>query len=456
MNKYLASVLFLALAVTSACTSKGDDDDSTGPNTTTNGGAGTNGMTNGGTGGSSTGGGSGGSGSSSGGGEDAMCHNEGEANATCSPKVPPFTGACAPAGECCHRSSNKAALDKLGPDDDGVIEYRLNYVDITNHPLTVGTPDLVRTAKQRADVCAGEQCLLWRFTAPRKGGQFVAGPGKVEIGIGAYNCDGTYSFYGPNAAPDRSSEIGESDPGRWQSVEVPADFDPAKTDVERFHIPWSTNRNREVARSIFLWPQDFTLDWELASSGFTITEFHWDDAAFDCVGKRDGTANWSTVNGFVSYSPIKGNDKDISNQTAETYCALLAFGILPDSMKDTACTIDRCMPGTDGCIWKKLPDSLCPEDDSERAIFGCHLGDPANLNAEMGYPATVNCTPDKPTEPLDTDKGATSEGQCCDPLAKSTTLPACNAYRTTGVFVAGAAEITDKPIDGLAKNCFAK
>ena len=77
-------------------------------------------------------------------------------------------------------------------------------------------------------MCAGEQCLLWRFTAPRKGGEFVAGAGEVEIGIGAYNCDGTYSFYGPNAAPDRSAEIGESDPGRWQSVTVPADVDPSQ------------------------------------------------------------------------------------------------------------------------------------------------------------------------------------------------------------------------------------
>ena len=455
MNRYFASALVLALALGSACSSKSGDDDDSG-NTTTNGGAGKPG---GGSGGSSTGGGSGGSsggsGNMSGGGSDAMCHNQGDANTTCSPKVPPFSGECAPSGECCHRSSNIAAIDALGPDDDAVIEYRLNFVDITNPPLTIGTPDLVRTAKQRAEVCAGEQCLLWRFTQPRKNKEFIKGPGKVEIGIGAYNCDGTYSFYGPNAAPDRTKEIGESDPGRWQSVEVPAEVDPSKNNVDRFHIPWATNRNREVARSIFLWPMDFTLDWELASSGFTITDFNWDEQALDCVGKRDGF-NWSTVNGFVSYSPIKGNDKDISNQTAETYCALLAFGILPDDMKDTACTIDRCMPGSDGCMWKKLPDSLCPEDDTERGIFGCHLGDEANLNAEMGYPDKINCTADKPTEPLDTDKGATSEGQCCDPLAKSTTLPACNAYRTLGVFVAAAAEITDKPIDGLAKNCFAK
>ena len=432
MNRYLASVLLVALAASGACSS-GDD-----------------------TGASSTG--SGGNASGSGGsdaGSALECNNQGAANASCSPKVPPFSGDCAPAGECCHRSSNIAKVDALGPDAPAVIEYRLNYVDITNHPQTVGTPDLVRTAKQRADVCAGEQCLLWRFTAPRSGGEFVAGPGEVEIGIGAYNCDGTYSFYGPHAAPDRSTEIGESDPGRWQAVKVPADVDPSKQGIDRYHIPWATNKNREIARSVFLWPQDFTLDWELASSGFEITEFDTSDTGLDCMGARDGF-NWSTVNGFVSYSPLKGNDRDISNQTAETYCALLAFGVLPDDMKDTSCTTTpRCVPGSDGCIWKKLPDSLCPDNDDERAMFGCHLGDQDNINAEMGYPTTIKCTPDKPTTQLDPDKGADSEGQCCDPLGKSSTLPACNAYRVVGTFVAAAAEITDEPIDKLPPNCFA-
>jgi hypothetical protein len=450
MNRYLASALLvLALGAGNACSSSDDDD----TDSSANAGSGTSGTS----GGSGSGGGSSATGSGGKGGDaELMCNNKGDANSNCSPKVPPFSGECAPAGECCHRSSNLAKIDKLGPDESAQIEYRLNYVDITNHPLTVGTPDLVRTAKQRADVCAGEQCLLWRFTAPRKGGEFVAGAGKAEIGIGAYNCDGTYSFYGPKAAPDRTKEIGESDPGRWQSVSVPVDVDPSKEGTERYHIPWATNRNREIARSIFLWPQDFTLDWELASSGFKITQLDTSEAGLDCNGTRDGF-NWGTVAGFESYSPLKGNDKDISNQTSETYCSLLAFGILPDNMKDTDCLkTERCMPGAAGCLWKKLPDSLCPEDDAERAIFGCHLGDPANVNGEMGYPTSITCMQEKPTTPLDPDKGATSDGQCCDPLGKSTTLPACNAYRTVGVFVAASAEITDAPIDKLAPNCFAK
>jgi hypothetical protein len=111
------------------------------------------------------------------------------------------------------------------------------------------------------------------------------------------------------------------------------------------------------------------------------------------------------------------------------------------------------MPGTDGCLWVKLPDSLCPSNEAERTLFGCHLGAEGNPNGEDGYPSQLNCTQDAPAAPLDPDMGATSEGQCCDPLGQSSTLPACNAYRTVGTFVAAAAEITDDPRDDLPPVC---
>jgi hypothetical protein len=156
----------------------------------------------------------------------------------------------------------------------------------------------------------------------------------------------------------------------------------------------------------------------------------------------------------VSYSLMDGNDTDISNLISQTYCSLLAFGLLGEGLKDTKCLeTERCMPGTANCPWLKLPDSLCPTDEAERALFGCHLGAEGNPNAEDGYPATLSCDQAAPTAPLDPDNGATSEGQCCDPLGASQTLPPCNAYRTIGVFVAAAAEITDDPRSDLPPVC---
>ncbi len=449
MNRYFGFALLLASSASGACTST-EDPPGNGVGTS---GAPAIGNGAGGSGSAASGAGNGSAGS----GEPNACVNSGETNFDCPFNLPPIMGSCAPAGTCCHRASNTAKLAALGPDDPMVLEYRLNYVDIYNHPLSIGLPDLMRTANQRADVCAGEQCLLWRFTGPRQGGELVAGAGEVEIGIGAYNCDGTYSFYGPTAASDRTAEIGESDPGRWQAVKVPAQVDPAKQGKERFHIPWATQKNRELARSLFLFPADNTLDWELASSGFDITEFDTSEAGQDCMGARAGFG-WTTVAGFVAYSPIKGNDKDISNQINQTYCALLGFGLLPEGMKDKSCDTARCLPdggtlGDGGCDWIKVPDSLCPETADQRALFGCHLGAEGNPNGETDYPAALNCTPEPPTAPLDPDMGATSVGQCCDPLGQSTALPACNAYRTVGKFVAAAGEITDEPRNSLPPVC---
>ena len=440
------ALLILSTGAGVGCSSGGDDGDDT-----PSGGAGTGSAsmpsTTGGSGSGNT------AGSTAGGGSQFECVNKDEINLDCPFNLPPISGSCAPAGSCCHRASNTAKIAKLGPDDPAELEYRLNFVDVTNHPMSIGNPVLVMGAAARADICSGEQCLLWRFTVPRKGGQWVPGAGEAEIGIGGYNCDGTYSFYGPKAAPDRSKEIGQSDPGRWQAVKVPSVVDPTKDGIARYKIPFATNKNREVARSIFLWPADNTIDWELASSGFEITELDTSETGQDCIGAREGFG-WSTKGGFVAYSPLAGNEKDISNLISQSYCSLLSFGLLPEGKKQTDClTTVRCMPGSAGCPWIKLPDSLCPADDAERANFGCHLGAEGNPNNEMGYPTTLKCTPDKPTAPLDPDMGATSDGQCCDPLGMSATLPACNAYRTTGVFVAAAAEITKDPRNELPPVC---
>lgn len=451
MDKYFALALLLALSTSTACGGSGDDDGTAGDGA----GLGTSG-----TGGSAPAGGSGGSSAgmsgsgagASGQASEFSCVNSGDINYDCPFQLPPTRGTCAPQGECCHRASNAARIAALGPNDPAELEYRLNFVDITNHPQTIGNPVLVSGAAARADICSGEQCLLWRFKAPRANDEFVAGDGEVEIGIGAYNCDGTYSFYGPNAAPNRP-EVDGTEPGRWQAVKVPATVDPEKQGIERYHIPFATNRNREIARSIFLWPADNTIDWELASSGFEITEFDSSETGYDCQGIRDMTT-WSTVNGFESYSVMEGNDEDISNLISQTYCSLLAFGLLGEGLKDTKCLDEvRCMPGTADCPWLKLPDSLCPKDEGERALFGCHLGAEGNPNGEDGYPATLTCTPDAPTAALDPDMGATSKGQCCDPLGQSATLPACNAYRTVGVFAAAAADITDAPRNDLPPVC---
>jgi hypothetical protein len=110
--------------------------------------------------------------------------------------------------------------------------------------------------------------------------------------------------------------------------------------------------------------------------------------------------------------------------------------------------------GDGGCDWEKLPDSLCPTTDADKALWGCHLGDENNVNQEPGYPdaATINCTQEAPTAVADPDSGG-SAGQCCDPMGEDPNLPACNAYRLIQDFVAAAAEITDDEKDMVQQDC---
>ena len=73
------------------------------------------------------------------------------------------------------------------------------------------------------------------------------------------------------------------------------------------------------------------------------------------------------------------NDADVSQLTNQTYCSLLAFGLLPEGMKNLKCSdVERCMPGEGDCKWLKLPDALCPADATQADLFGCHLGAEGN------------------------------------------------------------------------------
>jgi len=218
-------------------------------------------------------------------------------------------------------------------------------------------------------------------------------------------------------------------------------------------VPWATNDNRAIAYAPYMFPNMWDLEWEIATQGFDIETIDTEGDGRDCMGSREGK-EWKPSGTFRIFSPMKENDVEpISAALGNTLCTLTGFGlVLPGT---AGCfTTERCEPDTDGCAWKKLPDSLCPETADEQSKWGCHIGsvdNPGDDDYPDGYP--TNCTQDAPTEVLDPDNGATSEGQCCDPLGQSTTLPACNAWLLRQDYVAAAAEITDEPSNELPAAC---
>jgi len=437
MRRHGWVIALTAICILAACESDDDGDGGTSGAAGAAGAAGSAGMAGAGAGGT-------------GGGEDmcnpepVACQNTGETVESCPDSVGPFEGECAPKGACCHRASNAAKAAQLPcPDSPLTLEYRVSSAAPNNHPLSTGLGVLKMAAAERARSCAGDQCLLWRFTDPRAGGVEVAGPGKSSSAIGRYNCDGTFSYYNDTVAPARPDQ-GFTNPARWNVVEATTMVDPAIAGVGRRKVEWATHPHRFVTTSPFFLPGTDTIDWEVATSGFEILEFDNSEAGRDCQGTWNGSA-WETPGRYQTFAPLKDNNADIIDVISQNFCQLLSFSVLEVEDRGTDCLeTPRCMPGTEGCKYIKLPDSLCPEDDAQRDLFRCHLGAQGNVNMETDYPADLNCTMEAPTAPLNPDVDPNvSKGQCCDPLGAGTNgLPACNAFRIINEFAAAAGEIT--------------
>jgi hypothetical protein len=389
--------------------------------------------------------------------KDDVCINAGEPNFDCATADVngPFDGACAPKGDSCHRSSNRAKECMLGADEPIAMEFRVAQSLTDNMPHSSGIMALRDSAANRSKTCSSEQCLLMRMTVPREGGERVSGEGTTEIAVGRYNCDGTFSFYSDSAAPDREAE-GRTGANRWAVREADAMIDVTKEGRDQSTIT-GMNPNRRASCNAFYLDATSDIDWELCTLGFDILEIDTSVEARDGFGSFDG-ANWTRPGKYEVYAPISLNDQDIINPLGITFCQLMAFGPLPpDFRADTTCgETERCLPldpvptaqEDRTCPYVKLPDSLCPEED-EAEMFGCHLGARGNVNNEEGYPEELDCTMDAPTEALP-DK----QGQCCDPLGQDTDgLPACNAFRIVNTFAASAIEITDEPSDELQPVC---
>lgn len=356
--------------------------------------------------------------------------------------VGPTEGPFALKGDCCYRTSNKARIDESA--EQRTLEYRMPYFMLVNHQKTIDPIVIGPTTIERFD--NEEQNLLVRFVLPQKDGKVSKGKGKIKIGPGRYNCDGTYSFYSNKAAP---SEGGDAD--RWFVPEVELDItDPEASDRTLVTAPFKTSLATQNRVSFLPYlTTSFELDWEGSSQGFDFLEIPISEDNYDCIGSRK-SSKWSPAGKTVAYGRLDLNDRDKIDVLGITFCQLMAFGARTDA--PSCQTTQRCKPGEQGCSWQRLPDSLCPVSDEDKASWGCHLGNGDNPDNEA---IKLNCTKEPPKD-IDPDKG-TSEGQCCDPLAREDSgLPACNAWAQINEFVAASVEITDKLSDKLQESCHGK
>jgi hypothetical protein len=371
---------------------------------------------------------------------EACLGSDEEIDYSCPQSVGPFEGSCAPKSRCCRRSSNLGETAYLGPDDSQAFEYRFSQALVINHPLSMSLPVLQMSAAERARYCGGDQCRLMRLTRPRRNAQLVNDIGWMEVGIGRYNCDGTYSFYDYNVAPVREQEnLFSSD--RWETRSIDTVFDPFAPGVDGIVPNWVNDPNQYLSCIPYFLPGTQTIDWEECSAGFELLQLDSDDSELsaECIGTWNG-ANWYMPGRYQTFVPLAENSTDIIDSITQSYCQLLSFSVLEPEDRDIDClATPRCYPGNPGCKYVKLPDSLCPVDEQERSLFHCHLGALDNPNNESDYPSALPCTYEAPG-------GLTEDGgQCCDPLGVgSDGLPPCNAFRMLYEFAASAVEITSE------------
>jgi hypothetical protein len=357
--------------------------------------------------------------------------------------VGPNEGPFAMKGACCYRTSNKARIDEEAA--QRTLEFRLPYFMLINHKKTIDPALFGATTIERFE--NEEQNLLLRFVLPQEDGEVAKGQGKLKIGPGRYNCDGTYSFYSDKAAPSDSGSV-----DRWFVPEIDLEItNPEAKDRSLVTAPFKQSlavSNRTSSLPYLAAAPTFALDWEGKSQGFDFLELPISEENYDCVGERDG-AKWKPGGKSLAFARLDQNDDSTIDLLGISFCRLMAFGARPDA---PSCDSERCMPGEPDCKWQRLPDSLCPVTDDEKAKWGCHLGYGDNPDNQ---PIELNCSQDPPAD-IDPDKG-TPEGQCCDPLGREDSgLPACNAWAQINELVAASVEITDKLADEIQQSCHGK
>ena len=318
--------------------------------------------------------------------------------------VGPNEGPFALKGACCYRTSNKARLDPEAA--TRTLEFRLPYFMLINHRMTIDPVLLGPTTIERFE--NEEQNLLIRFVLPQKDGVLVKGKGKLKIGPGRYNCNGTYSFYGDDAAPSDSGK-----PDRWFVPEIELEItNPEAKDRSLVSAPFKSAlsvSNRASYLPYLAAAPSYALDWEGQSQGFNFLDLPIGEDNYDCVGSRDGSL-WKPGGKSVAFARADLNEGSTIDLLGINFCQLMAFGARADA---PSCSTPRCMPGQPDCQWRRLPDSLCPVSDEDKAKWGCHLGYGQNPD---NAPIELNCSADPPGD-IDPDKG-TTQGQCCDPLGE--------------------------------------
>jgi len=345
----------------------------------------------------------------------------------------------APKGNCC----NTVDIQRYEASLPEGATYDLEYVLMVNLPSSnLNTMhDMVRESIRDTQEQGGDVTLTRVKNVPRtadikkdENGNPIPVRVTLEMGnAGKLNCDGTYSFYGPNAAPDPIHEGPPKDPSRWQKRTVQVDYYGFEADYN-FSIPILDTRTSEGVAWIPRWMpggegEKAKLDYEQPVA-FVAPHLDNSQRLWGCQGTISSSGNWETVGDAWAFVPVKEaslvSPSILKLLSGQTVCGLFAMGIGGGDCAD--------IPQAE---WTIKPSVYCNAD------WYCWIGDPNDeFYSEfwnLFFVGEYGCDP---------NGGAYT---CCDPAATSTELPACNAFISMGAVVQAAVEITDEEINDPAE-----
>ncbi len=335
-----------------------------------------------------------------------------------------------PKGNCCNTVDVKRMEDVMAPGET----YDLEMAFLSNLPLANPnlTNPLVRDVGLKGKQDVGGDLILIRIQdVPRtedhptdSDGNPEGIPLTMQMGAGKVNCDGTFSFYGPDSAPPPvHPEAGTpDDPGRWTPTTVPVTFYGPQGEYL-----YTVDEEQAAALGLKWGPRWLNngvgIDYELPE------RFHFMrasndalDSHYSCLGERTVDEEWNPVGvfwAFIPVEPIRHITTDVL--LGQTICGLFAQGAL-----SADCDIAQ-------SEWPSQPPAYCDE-----ATGYCWMGDSGDEYYDDFW-ADVYAEEDG------CDETGAGDRPCCDPAGEDSNLPACNAFPYIGGVVLAAVDITDEP-----------
>jgi len=361
---------------------------------------------------------------------DPYCHNP-----RCPIQLAGADPANQPKGNCCNTVDVKLMEDAMSAGETYDLEFAQMVSLGTNNP-NLFAPIIEDATRTRQEV--GGDVALYRIKGvPRfadiekdADGNPIPVELTIETGPGKLNCDGTYSFYGPNAAPPPVAAEGiPNDPSRWTTRETTLNYYGPEGE---YLFQSSSESDRIRAEAGLRWTPRWDKDGLNLEFGYRFGSLKWKTELMDdhrsCIGSIDKDGAWQRAGTTWTFTLVEeGEMMPIPSIGNQSLCGLFAMGAMGGNCSDS--------PQSD---WTIKPTVYCNDDSY------CWIGDPADDTYaqfwQEFYEGEDGC-----------DASGAGEHPCCDPAGLDSTLPACNAYPSVSTFVVAAVNITDERVDDPAE-----